>query len=255
MGFFAFVDATGNPQSGFQTFGATHLLMLAGLGLIVALLCSFYRRLGAVRGRFLLMIPAVLALLQEAMKQLVLLTTLDDYPIGELPLHLCGLFLFINFAYVLRPNRYMGEMLYCMGLPGALMALITPDWSAYPLMNFFCLHSFTVHAWMIAIPLMLLFSGQLQPNYKNVWVPALFLAVISLPIYFFNKAVGANYLFLASPPADTPLVAIQGITGAGLYIPGLAVLVAVVWFFMYLPWAVHSKRKGQTAHPAKNLAP
>ncbi|MDR0898634.1 MAG: TIGR02206 family membrane protein [Oscillospiraceae bacterium] len=250
MGFFTFIDSTGIPQSGFTTFGATHLLMLVGLGLIVALLCYGYRRLGAERGRFLLICVAGLALLQEVAKQVVILTTLDAYPIGELPLHLCGLFLFVNFVYALKPNRYLGELLYCLGLPGAFMALITPDWSAYPLVNFFCLHSFTVHAWLISIPLMLLFSGQLRPNYKNLWFPMLFLAVVSAPLYFFNKAVGANFLFLLTPPADTPLVAIQSITGESLYLLGLAVLVVVAWFFMYLPWIISDKRKAKQSQVA-----
>jgi hypothetical integral membrane protein (TIGR02206 family) len=230
-------------QSGFTIFGMEHIGILVAIGIIVAMMCYFYRRLGPKRGKFMLIIPATLAILQYMTEQIILIATLDHYPLDELPFELCRLFIFLNFIYAVKPNEYIGELLYCLGLPGALMALITPSWSAYPLFNFFNIYSFALHLWLISVPMMSIVSGQLRPHYKNFWIPLAFIGIVAPPLYCLNRAIGTNFLFLITPPANTPLAFIASIAGEKLYLLGFGVLVAMVLFILHLPWIIYDRVK------------
>ncbi len=220
---------------GFGLYSPAHLIFLAAIAAFCVLMCLWHRRLAprgqAALGRAVTFAAAGL----ELAKQVLIFATLPAYPPNQLPLHLCGMSIIIEAIHALKPNKTTGEIVYCLSLPGALAALLFADWAMYPLLNFYCLQSFLIHALQIAFPIMLLASGKLRPNWRQLWRPALFLLVVAPPIFFLNRALGTNFMFLAQPTAGSPLVPLEQWLGNPGYLFGFAGLVAVIWVLMYLP--------------------
>jgi uncharacterized membrane protein YwaF len=86
---------------------------------------------------------------------------------------------------------------------------------------------------------MLIRAGDLHPEIKNIWRPALFLAVVVPPVYFFNHRFDTNFFFINEGAPDSPLSFLQTIFG-NYYILSFVGLLFVVWFFMYLPFILRN---------------
>ena len=123
-----------------------------------------------------------------------------------LPLHLCGLSALCAAAAAARPRAWMLDVLWYLGMPGALLALLfpAPAVARFQLgMNF----SYAVtHLLILAVPAALMLQG-MRPNRGKAPVMLLLLNLIALPVYGVNRLLGSDYLFLMAPPAGTPLEA------------------------------------------------
>jgi uncharacterized membrane protein YwaF len=93
--------------------------------------------------------------------------------------------------------------------------------------------------------MMLFFGGKLHPNAKRLPQCFLFIVVISVPIYIFDKLTEANFLFLNWPSAGSPLVWFEKLLGNPGYIFGYIPMMAVVWTLLYLPVELRRRLKKQ----------
>ena len=93
-------------------------------------------------------VTAGAALAIELLRSLLLMLA-GEYGIGRLPLHLCALAIYISFLHSLRGGELTGQFLYAFCMPGAVCALIFPDWSAYPAFHFMSVSSFTLHILLV----------------------------------------------------------------------------------------------------------
>jgi len=175
---------------------------------------------------------AIAILFLEAIRQVVLLIT-NSHTWELLPLHLCafGVHLILVDAYF--ENKYTKEVIFMLSLPGALAALITPDWASNPLINFFTIQSFSIHALMVIYAIMRYKAGELSLNVKNIWMPATFLIGTTPIIMGINHLLATNFFFLTTGPEGTPLALLQSQFGI-FYIPSLAILFFIVWLVMYI---------------------
>lgn len=238
--FFAFYYNDLPEGSGFNLYGPEHLSFLLAIALGAAALCVAYRRTRPEGRPFFCRVVAGLCFTLELGKQVLMLATLSPYPVTQLPLHLCGLGIFIQAAdaFIPRWNKTTHEILYSLSLPGAASALIFPDWPEYPIFNFYSLQSFIIHGLLLCYPLMLLAGRQLRPNWRNLWRSALFLVIIAIPMHFVNRRLGTNFLFLNESSPGSPLELLEAQTGSHSYLPGYAVLILIIWLAMYIPFII-----------------
>ena len=240
-GFFAYLEDISSQGGGFSLFGSTHLLMLGCLAALIATLCIVYKHLDK-SGRILtLRAVALTTFTMEAVRQITFPLLQGHYWLENIPLHLCALSIFIEVIHAFYPNKTTREILYCLCLPGAIAALLFPNWTMYSLLNFYCLQSFIIHAFHIAFPLMLLTSGDYRPNAKELWRAALFLAILLPPIYFLNQKLSTNYFFINAGSEGSPLEVFVKWAGVPGFLLPYAGLLGVVWFLMYLPWHIRKK--------------
>ena len=136
---------------GFRLFGIAHLLWLGGIVLAVLAIALTCRRWKPETVHRLLCGLTWAALLLEICKDGVLLYTGQFRP-NYLPLDLCGLSIFVEFAAVRSPRPLLLEPVYSLSLPGACLALLFPNWFSLPLWNFFSLHSFLLHGLLVLVP-------------------------------------------------------------------------------------------------------
>ena len=241
-GFFAYLEDIRAPGDGFALFGPTHLIILTVLAVFIACMCAAYIRLEPRKRRVMLMVTALIVFALELAKQLTFPLIQGHYWVYQLPLHLCGLNIFLELIYAFFPNKTTGEILYALGLPGAVAALLFANWSMYPILNFYCLQSFIIHAFLIAFILMPLVSGELRPQAKNLWRVAAFLLVVVPLIYQINKRLGTNFFFVNAGSEGSPLEFFVNVFGNPGFLVPYAGLIIVAWFFMYLPWVLANRR-------------
>ena len=161
------------------------------------------------------------------------------FGLGYLPLHVCsiGIFVFLlrEFLPLKKAKEIFGEVAVILIMPGALAALIFPDWTyLYPVLNFINLHSFLWHGLLVLYPLLLLIKGESEPGIKHIHYVLLFLCVVVPPIYVFDKKTGYNYFFVNRPEVSTPLEWIYNITGGKGYLIGYGILTVSVILAEYM---------------------
>lgn len=230
--------------AGFRLYGPGHLSFLLIIALGAAAVCLAYKRAKPENQPRFCRVVAGSCFALELGKQILMLVTLPAYPITQLPLHLCGLGIFVQTAdaFIPRLNKTTREILFSLSMPGAAAALIFPDWPEYPILNFYSSQSFVIHGLLLCYPLMLLAGRQLRPDWRNLWRPAFFLSLVSIPMHFVNKRLGTNFLFISESSPASPLELLETRIGSRGYLFGYAALILLVWLVMYAPFIVRDLR-------------
>ena len=245
MGEYFWVTENTLPDGvGVTAYCAGHVIWLV-CGFLAAAVCALvYRRL-SVHGRRVFSVSLALVIAVSEVVKDTFLAVNGAFGVGYLPLHLCGLSIFACLADAFHPTELGRQLLYCLVLPGALAALLFPDWLRYPLCSFQSIHSFTIHILLITYPIMKLPCGELRPDWKKLPRCFLLLVCVAAPVYVFNKVFGTNFMFLNWPSAGSPLELFAQWLGNPGYLLGLAALFPLVWSVMYLPWIISDavKRK------------
>lgn len=235
MEYFFTPEALLPPGLGFAHFGGAHLCWLALSGALIGLLCLGYRRQGP-GGRRRLRLSLGWAILGcELLKDgnLLLHGTMST---DLLPLHLCGLAVFLTLGHALRPGPTLGNFLYSTCAPGAAFALLFPDWTAVPPFSYTSIVAFLVHSLLVAYPLMQVLGGDLRPNWRLLGRCALLLLALAGPVWLFDRAFDANYMFLRAPAPGSPLEWFAERLGRPAYLLGYLPMIAGVWTLLYLPF-------------------
>jgi hypothetical integral membrane protein (TIGR02206 family) len=225
-----------------KNFSATHLAWLAVTFLLIVLAVFIYRGKSAKTRRKLLR-GAALSIAALELLRTVWLLAVGHYELyRHLPLHLCGVMILVEFLAVYTDKRFFKEFAYAAGLPGAAMALLTPEPSGYPFFNIQYLQSILIHALLVLVPMLLITDG-FRPGLRML--PWNFAALAGLAAFCFgiNFLLNSNYMFVRFAPSDTPIALFDQWVGWPGYIGLMLVLVFVFWFLMYLPWAVFDRRK------------
>ena len=205
------------------------------LGLFASMaLCRIYSSLPSEKRRIMRISLTSLMLLGEALRTAALVSA-GLYSIYYLPLHLCSLALFISFFHAISGSPVLGNFLYAIALPGAACALLFPDWTSYPAMNLLSINSFLNHILLVSYPIMLVFGKELMPDFRRLPSCMLILIVIAIPIFLFDKAFDANYLFLNWPSPGSPLELFAELLGQPGYLLGYIPMLLAVCSCLYLP--------------------
>ena len=242
---FWYVEADLPDGVGFSVFDSSHILILLAALTVIILSALFYCKSRKIRRRFLLFISFALPVLETG--KILFLIFSGHMNIGYLPLHLCSLsiWLYPLFA-VLKPGfikECIGDFCCIVLLPAALMAILFPDWTMYPVISFMSLYSFLWHTIQILLPVCLLCSGEVRPILKHIWRSDLLFFLFSVPVGVFDYLTSCNYWFLLRPISGTPLETIYQTAGAAGYLPLLALTAAIVVLSAQLVISIIFRRK------------
>ncbi len=242
MKYFFYYEYELPPGVGFSLFGGGHLLWLLGLAAAMGGCVWWFCRMGKPRRmqRIVSLIPLVL----EAAR-LVYLALRGYLTVYELPLHLCGLAVFLCALDAFTRWDWLGQVLYGLCMPGAVLALLFCDWAMYPLASFVSINSFLSHGLLTLVPILGLVSGKIRPAPRKIWKPFAFLAVTVPLIYLFDWAFSANYFFLRVPAPGSPLEWMAGFLGNPGYLLGYFVLLVLAECALFLPWGLRHKQTEQ----------
>ncbi len=233
---------------GMAPFGAAHLAYLALFSALAVGYAFFYQRLGA-RGRELAGRALGAAILLLWLFETAVTALRGRLSLGGLPLHLCSLMLFAASlhawtgrarpgSFAARLRSFLGALLFFPGLPGALAALLFPDWLRYPLFNYMSLTGFFEHGLLLTYGASVVAAIAEAPEPRRLFrrdlcASLLFLGLGAPAIAFFDRATGTNYWFLSGPSADSPFLAAWRRGGYGGYLLVFALTAAAVAALCY----------------------
>lgn len=228
---------------GFKTFGITHLIWLFAIIIFLIVGIIIYRKSPQHMRKIIRISLGGIIIFYEMLKNIVVVA-IGDFDAGYLPFHLCGINILLIGFDLFRQTKTVRNFLYYFGIPGALLALFFPNWTALPCMNFMSIHSFLIHGMLVMYPLLLVTSGELTPSVKMMPKCILLLVAMAVPIYFLNLMLDTNFMFLMEPETGNPLGLFEKYLGSHLW--GFPVLLPVVMFIMYIPIFITSKCKRKT---------
>lgn len=223
---------------GFSLFDGVHFFWLGIFAAAIVLNTLLYKRLGSAGRDRWRKIVAGLIVLDELFK-IVGLLAIGEYSAGYLPLHLCSINIFVICIYVFKPSKLLGNFLYTVCIPGAIAAILFPNWTKLPLANFMHIHSSTVHILLALFPLVLTASGELKPDYRDMPKSLGLMLLLAIPIYFVNLWLDTNFMFLMEADKGNPLYFFEQLWGNHLL--GFPVLIAAIMIVMYLPLELYRK--------------
>jgi hypothetical integral membrane protein (TIGR02206 family) len=191
----------------FVTFGARHLLYLAGAFAAIWGVLAYGRRAGAAAQRKVAASLAALSVGQELVAD-VLAGAAGVWTAAEhLPLHLCSFALFVSAYAVVTRRRLAFELAYFWGTIAATQALLTPDptrWRQGEVDAFF---NFFSHGIIVLNVAWLVLVDGMRPR-PGAWLRAFALTnAAAAAAGAFDWATGFNYFFLCRKPGgESPLL-------------------------------------------------
>ena len=196
------VSLLAETENGFAAFGSAHLAVIA---LTVALAVGLpvwarKARSATLTRRIGLVIAAVLVANELAFYVYALATG----PAGEfvrrfLPVHLCGVGLFLTAWVLWRPHQIAYELAYFWGLGGTLQAIVTPNLQAgFP--DYFFFQFFITHGGIVIGVLFATWAMRLRPSRGSVLRTFVITNVYTVAVAGLDWVLGANYMFLCAPP-------------------------------------------------------
>ena len=232
------------PQGmGFSHFDSGHLAALGILTALSAMVIFLGCRMEVRRRQKLLKIMAVSMVVMEVCKDIIL-GIIGAFSVGYLPLHLCSMAMFICLYAAWHPDSDdAGQLLWSICFTGGIAALLFPDWTRLPLIHFQSLHSFLYHAMLVQFSLIAVCTGQARPRVGRLWKVGVFLLIAAIPVYWINRALNTNYMFLNRPLAGTPLELCARLPGRWGYLIGYALSAGALFVVMDLPFSIWAWRK------------
>ncbi|MCE9647656.1 MAG: TIGR02206 family membrane protein [Chloroflexi bacterium] len=158
-----------------------------------------------------------------------------------LPLHLCSVMIWLSAYMLVTKNYTIYEMVYFLGLGGAMQAALTPaDAAAYNFPHFRIMQTFIAHGLLINIAVYMTVVEGFRPTLASFKRIFLWTNVYMVIIFFVNRAIGSNYLFIAAKPAFPTLL--DMLAPWPWYILELETIGFVIFFILYIPFLIQDRR-------------
>lgn len=160
-----------------------------------------------------------------------------------LPLHLCGIQIFLMPLMLKTKSPLLKNFVYLTAFPGALAALLFNEtvFYKYPIFHFQSIQTFVIHTLIMIVPIFMMVFDGFRPQLKYILPSTGLIALIAIFDGFVNVITGGNYLFIASAPADTPIAWVADVTGWPGYIPVMIFIVVIIWLILVLPFTIAEK--------------
>lgn len=215
--------------SGYGQYSLAHLLCQIVFFSLQYVFCHHFDQKTEAQKQKMIRRAAIACACMEGTRD-VYLVSIGVFRIKHLPFHLCGQAIFIylirEFCCGKKGKAFLGEIAVTLNLPGAIAAVLFPDWTEYPLFSFMNLMNYATHFTFVLYPLLIYRHKEVHLAFRHMWYEAVYLAAVCIPLYYFNVHFGTNFMFLNEPVP--PLDQITAVFGPQGYIPGLCLLM-LVW--------------------------
>jgi hypothetical integral membrane protein (TIGR02206 family) len=153
---------------------------------------------------------------------------------AHLPFHMCSAMTYVMAYAFLTENRRLYPLVYLLGIAGAIQAIITPDAQQFGYPHFRFWDSMFSHAGLVLGGLWVVMVEGVRPTFRNLVETFVGLNVYALLIFFVNRGLNSNYLYVNGKPQLAS--AMDLMPTWPYYILVLEAIVLVVFVLMYLPF-------------------
>ncbi len=164
----------------------------------------------------------------------------------SLPLHLCGLAVFLTALAVVKRNQFAYETAYFWGIAGTLQAIITPDLDAgYPSYRY--VQYFVTHGLIVIGVLFATWGLRMRPSLRSMFRTFILTDILAIGVGIANWLLDANYMFLCAPPkGESPFFFVDW----PWYLLALQPIALAIFALLYLPFPLADRLKRQRKTPS-----
>ncbi|HET7144166.1 MAG TPA: TIGR02206 family membrane protein [Anaerolineales bacterium] len=229
----------------FELWGKGHLIALAIITVICILLPHFRNRWDEKEKRIFRYTVAILLTVDELSAHLwnVYWGTWNIQTM--LPLHLCGVMLWLSVYMLLARNPVIYELVYFLGIGGATQALITPDASIYGFPHFRAFQTFIAHGLLVIVPIYMTVVEGYRPTLRSFKRIFIWTNIYMVFVFIINLTINSNYLFIHYKP-EFPTI-IDLLSPWPWYILELEVVGIAILSILYIPFLIKDWRANH--HP------
>ncbi|MCD5324003.1 MULTISPECIES: YwaF family protein [Pontibacillus] len=216
----------------FQPLMTGHIVILTLFAAGILILLFSYRTLkrSSLYRNWIRWTLFSILLISEATYQLFAITN-DIWSTREfVPLHLCGVASILAMIALVTQNKALIQFNFFIGIIPAFLALLTPELpNAFPHYRF--LKFFSHHMAISWASLFLILTSPVTITFRSLLGTFGILNLYAVFVFFINREIGSNYLFLSrAPTADTPL----DLLGSGIwYYINLELLAFSIFLLLY----------------------
>jgi len=222
------------PNNPFVLFGSVHLITTALFALLgVFLVRSGMKGTAGTRRKIRVGIAAFFLLWEIEWQVWHLWHGVWSAEIN-LPLHLCSIMIWVSMYGLWFEDKRVYPLMYFMGIAGAIQALVTPNASeTFPHIRF--ISTMMTHSLLVICGFWVVFVEKYRPTKRSALNAFLGLNAYAFVVYFINKAIGSNYLYVVDKPSVATLM--DFFPAWPWYIPILEGLLVIIMIGMYLPFS------------------
>ena len=224
----------------FELFGAGHLIALVLVGAVVA--CLIWGRRNPddkFRRRARLVIAGIMILNEIGWHYWNIaggVWNLEEH----LPLHATSLSIWGSIFVILTRNYRVYEIIYFIGIAGAVQALVTPSAGEYGLPHYRAFQTLVSHG-MIVIAMVYMTSIEgFRPTLASIWKTMLAINVYLFLVTAINLVLGSNYMYTLAKPSTASLFDLFG--PWPWYLVAAEFIALAMFSLLYLPFAIGSRR-------------
>jgi hypothetical integral membrane protein (TIGR02206 family) len=230
-----------------ELFGSLHLrtlLALAGFGFVVIYPAKRWMN-ADTRDQWAIGLGSFM-IVMEFLDRGYQIILLDESIKDNLPLHLCGIGVFLGAALLFFRNYRVFEILYFWGLVGAAQSIFTPDLEVGN--HVFLFITYFLSHWMIILAVLyMIIIYDFRPTWDSLRRAFIALNLFTLCVAPINLLLDTNYLFICEKPGSATLLDVLG--PWPWYILSLEVVGLLFFMVFYSPYAIadliRSKRNSQ----------
>lgn len=160
----------------------------------------------------------------------------------HLPLQMCGAMLYLTGFTFLFGFRRTYPFVYFFGIAGAIQGVLTPDAGAYGLPHYVAIETIFSHSALVTAGLWVAIVEGFRPRFQHFWMVFGTLNLAALVMFFVNRTLGSNYLYVNAKPPTASIVDL--LPPWPTYILYLEAVAFGLFFLLYLPFAVGRMRTG-----------
>jgi hypothetical integral membrane protein (TIGR02206 family) len=235
----------------FALFSPEHFLVMALLVTGGFLILYASRRCASeIAIRNLAIAIGIFMIVQELFDRGYHVLLVGDRLADVLPLHLCGMSVFLSAIMLINRSYRLFEVVYFWGLGGATMAILTPD-VQFDFPHPVYITYFTSHALIIVAVCYMTLNYGYRPTAGSLLRAILITNAYMVLVFPVNLLLNTNYLFLNAKPKGATLLDALG--PWPYYIAGMEVIGLAVFVLLYLPFAF--ARDTASSRPAEKSPP
>ena len=226
------------PTSEFQFLGVSHIVVLVLIIALPVALSVLVRKADSsvITNAVCYLLGGTLIVNEVGLwaYRMATVQSLDEFLQKHLPLHICGVALFVVVFALFRRNQTLYEIAYFWGIVGTLNAVLTPQLEVgFPHYRFF--QYFIVHGGIVVSVLFATWGLKMRPTLKGLLRSFLLVNLYMVVIAGVNLLLKSNYMFICEPPdTKSPFF----FAPWPWYIPILDGMALVLFFIVYSPFPI-----------------
>jgi hypothetical integral membrane protein (TIGR02206 family) len=226
----------------FRLFSVEHFLPLGIILVLCTLLFIFRNKLKEKsKRRYLSFFLAFLLLLSTALEQIWLLYEHAWSLKSSLPLQLSDLSVIFAIVMLFSKSKKLFQFLYFAGLGSSIQAILTPDLGRYSFPHFEYFEFFVSHGGVVLACIFMVLFFNYSPTLQWMWVTIFIVNIYSGLVFFLNKWLGANYLYIMKKPKSVSLLDYLG--QWPWYLLSIEIIMILSFYILYSPFWIKRKSR------------